>query len=141
MIKIIVETLDSLYKDSEELQEILKTCKTKRVSNWWYLHGKLESDIGYDKGIMLDNDLLECLEFTDKDISKSYQMWYLKDGVYDVEIIQINKPCKGYFWTTFEKFSNIDGIVPHTHGLVCYSDDKEANKYAYKKYVEKSLIL
>lgn len=141
MIKIIAETIDGLYKDSKELQRLIRTCKTKRVSNWWYLHGKLQDNVGFDKGIMLDNEQLKCLVYTDKDISKVYKEWYLEDGIYDIQIVQIDEPCKGYFWTEFRKFGNIEGVVPIMHGLVCYADDKEANEYAYKKYYEKSEIL
>ena len=90
---------------------------------------------------MLDNEQLKCLVYTDKDISKVYKEWYLEDGIYDIQIVQIDEPCKGYFWTEFRKFGNIEGVVPIMHGLVCYADDKEANEYAYKKYYEKSEIL
>lgn len=137
MIEIIAETLEDL---SKELQKLIKNKKTKYVSNWWYLHGQLESDFHFDKGIMLDNDLLKYLEYT-QDSGRIYKEYYLPDGIYDVKIIQSNKPCKGYFWTHFQEFGNIKGIVPVMHGLVCYSNDKKANEYAYKKYCEKSEII
>lgn len=141
MIEIIAETSDGIYKDSEEIKELLKTHKTKRVSNWWFLHGKLEDEIEFDKGIILDNDSLKYLEYTDKDNHKQYKEYYLEDGIYDIKIIQLDKPCKGYFWTFFEEFGNIKGVVPMMHGLVCYADDKEANEYAYRRYTEKAVWL
>lgn len=141
MIEIIAETVDGIFNDSKELRKILRKNKTKRVSNWWYLHGELEEDVGFDKGIMLDNDSLKCLEYIDKDINKQYKTYYLGDGIYDVKITQINKPCKGYFWTEFRNCGNIEGKVPVMHGLVCYTDDEKANKYALTKFKEKSEIL
>lgn len=115
------------------------TMQPKIISNWWYFHGKLEDDIGFDKGIMLDNNQLKSLKFTDKDIPKEYEMFYLPNGIYDVKVN--DKPCIGYFWTIFNTYRNIDGIIPNMHGLVCYKDDIKANKYAYNKFIEKSEIL
>ena len=124
MIKILSHT------DPEDVGQ------TKRISNWWYLHGKLEEDVGYDKALMLDNDQLKSLKYTDKDNSKEYEIYYLPDGIYDVMVD--DKPCNGYFWTIFSACKNIDGIVPNMHGLVCYKDDEKSNKYAYRKYNERT---
>ena len=116
------------------------TPKSHRIySSWWYLHGNLESEVGYDKGVILEGPGISKT-FIDKDINEEYTRWYLPDGIYEVEVLGINKPCIGYFWTSMEEFSNIEGEVPHMYGLVLYKDDPE-NKYAYKMYACKSHIL
>lgn len=135
MIEIIASTK---YGNSNKLKKILKERHTKYISDWWYLHGMLEDDMGFDKAIMLDNNYLKYLEFTDKDINKQYKLYYLPDNIYKIKVLQTDKPCTGFFWTTFEKFRNVEGIVPYMHGLVCYSDDQKACEYAFKKYNEKA---
>ena len=135
-IKIVAETIDGLYNASED-----DIKDRKRTSNWWYLHGELEDLVGFDKGIIVDAPNLKHKVFIDKDINKQYTLHYLETGIYDVEIVGIDKLCKAYFWTSFEEFSNIDGIVPCMRGLVVFKDDKKANNYAYKKYCERSEIL
>lgn len=117
------------------------TPNTNKVySNWWYLHGDLQEDIGYDKAIIIDAPEPLSADFIDKDNSKTYAKYYLKDGIYDVKVLGIDKPCIGYFWTTLEEFGNIIGKVPHMKGLVLYKDDPE-NKYALEKYNKKSSTL
>lgn len=108
------------------------------ISGWWYLHGKLERKVRYDKGQIISKNNLLFKEILYKDDNTHRKIYYLEDGIYDVKVIGIKHPCVGYFWTTFKKFDNIEGIVPQMHGLVCYKNDLEAVKYAEKKYNERS---
>lgn len=104
------------------------------ISGWWYLHGELESEVGYDKGafLNLEEDIVEIKNCYFNGNEKHFDVVCLKDGIYDVEVIGFDKPCVGYFWI------NRDYDIPECKGLVCFKDDKEAVEYAEKKYNEKS---
>lgn len=107
------------------------------VSNWWYLHGKLEDEIGYDKGVFCNLEdfnlyIKNCYFNGNKEY---FDVVCLEDGIYDVEVIGIDKPCVGYFWITDKEH------IPACRGLVCFKDDKEACEYAEQKYNEKSQYL
>ena len=111
--------------------------KNSIVSNWWYLHGNLDSEIGYDKGVFCNLEdfnlyIKNCYYNGNK---RYFDIVCLEDGIYDVEIIGIDKPCVGYFWIINKEH------IPECHGLVCFKDDKEACEYAEQKYKEKSQYL
>lgn len=90
--------------------------------NWWYFHGKLQDDIGYDKGLIMN------IKPNQLDRRNGYRDINL-EGEYEVEIIGIEKPCIGFFW--------IDNSLKFGRGLVCYKDDIEAIKYAKNKMKER----
>ena len=108
------------------------------ISDWWYLHGKLESKIGYDKAQIVSIKGLRFKEILYKDDNTNRKIYYLENGIYDVKVLGVKKPCVGYFWTIFKKFDNIEGEVPTMHGLVCYKSDEEAVKDAERKYHKRS---
>ena len=87
---------------------------------WWYLHGQLQEDIGTDQGYIL-NLTPEQLDFTNRTI--------ILNGIYEVEVVGIDKPCIGFFWFNFNK----------VRGLVEYKDDKAGLKYARQQYTGKSM--
>lgn len=107
------------------------------VSSWWYLHGDLESIVGYDKGVFCNLEefplLIKNCYFNGN--KEYFDVVCLKDGIYDVEVIGIKEPCIGYFWIS----NHYD--IPECRGLVCLKSDKEGCEYAFKKYNEKSIIL
>lgn len=127
----------------------------KDWNSWWYLHGKLEDFVHYDKATVTN-----CLSggFARETINsaciinnkvESLADWmplhkmYLNDIV-NVEIEGIDKPCIGYFWTTPDITVYWEGKPYKTwqqRGLVCFKDDTEACEYAKKKYEEKTRIL
>ena len=143
-LKIIAETLDGYYHPSTSLEAVkhLIEYAPKGVSSWWYLHGKLQDLVGYDKAIIVEfSPMLLHKTYIDKDINKEYTKKYLPDGIYEVEILDIDKPCVGYFWTEFEEFDNIVGEVPTMRGLVVFKDDVKAVNYAKEMYIKKSTFL
>lgn len=70
---------------------------------WWYLHGKLENIVGYDKGCALSK---------------------IQPGENDVKVIGIEEPCIGFFW--------LDSMN-RLRGLVCLKSDEEAVQEAREK--------
>ena len=124
-------------------------------NSWWYLHGELEDIVHYDKAVvtnclsggfakdtinwsMIDGD--EVKGITDR---KPRHMMCV-DGVVDVEIEGIDRPCKGYFWTCHHMTVYWEGKafkVWEQRGLVCLADDEEACEYALRKMKVKSTNL
>ena len=92
----------------------------KNSGGWWYLHGQLQEEIGYDKGLILNIEPEE-MNSTQTDIAL--------EGIYQVEVEGIEKPCIGYFWIDSLKLGR---------GLVCYKNDLESVEYARNKYQQKS---
>lgn len=125
-----------IYELMDDLTEKCYSDTDYITSDWWYLHGELEKEVGYDTGIFLNLESFETIiEKCYFNGNKEYfNVVYLKDGIYDVEVLNIDKPCIGYFWIA-------DDNVPKLRGLVAFKDDKEAIDYITKKYNEKSKIL
>lgn len=92
------------------------------VLNYWYFHGKLEDDIGYDKGLIINSDYIKHFGYWEE---------FVNEGIYDVEVIGINKPCIGYFWQANNR----------TRGLVCYKDDQKAINHIKEKFNSKSYYI
>lgn len=139
-LKIGAYTLDgTLWAEEEVLKaengysKALRESESVWIGHGWYLHGKLMEEIGYDLAEFLN--LKEDMVTITKDRYSEYHTACLKEGIYDVEVVGIDKPCIGYFWT-----SNRAGD-PRTTGLVCFKDDKEACEYAAQKYAERSSTL
>lgn len=128
--------------------------KEKDNNNWWYLHGELKNEIGFDKGVMINcySEGLSkktvrwgeirggvCTKYSEGDRYALHA-----NGVYEVEVIGINRPCKAFLWTTSEYDVKYDkGTFPYwmQRGLVCFADDIESCRYAISKMKEKSSIL
>lgn len=128
---------EEVFKHLNKYTEALGKDENTTISSWWYLHGELEDEVGFDKGafLNLEEDMVEIKNCYFNGNDKYFDVVCLKEGVYDVEVIGFDKPCVGYFWIT-----NISNI-PECRGLVCFKDDKEAVEYAEKKYSEKSWSL
>lgn len=145
-IKIVAETLwEKPYyygiseEETKEIQDQIKERHEKNIiySSFWYLHGELEELVGYDKATILNMEEIphitkNCYFNGDKEY---FDVVCVKDGIYDVEILGIDKPCVAYFWITDMDY------IPNQRGLVCFKDNKEACEYALKKYNEKSQLL
>ena len=124
-------------------------------NSWWYLHGDLQSFVGFDKATVTDcfsdgfsKETINWAEIEDNTVIKvfsdnpRYEMYFT--GEIDVEIEGINKPCKGYFYVTNErKVSYKDALysIWEQRGLVCFAEDTRACEYAKRKMNEKSRIL
>lgn len=129
---------------------------TERDNNsWWYLHGKLQSLVGFDKAIVTNcksgkfaKETIYWTEIVGNRVINvaseypHYQMHF--NGEVDVEIEGIDKLCKGFFYVTNEHniyYKDQEYLYWEQRGLVCFADDIEACKYARKKMNQKSQIL
>lgn len=134
----------------KEISEIVESNKYPH-SGGWYLHGRLEDEMGYDIASFYDvpNELLKesadwCSITYNRSKLRSDKKTMVPhiNGVYECEVYGTDVPCLGYFWTTEEReidFGN--GIVKpvwHQLGLVVFSNDGDANAYARSKMSEKS---
>lgn len=125
-------------------------------NSWWYLDGELVSLVGYD-GAAVTNcksggfgiETINPLEIEDDQVEKideenpTHYMIRL-DGIVEVEVEGIDKPCIGFFWTTDHQTIYYDD-KPYEwwrqRGLVCLKSDTEAIKCAQRKYRDKDYIL
>lgn len=129
-------------------------------NSWWYLHGELESLCHYDKAVVLNLSEFpeyqgDTLKWTSiigdvAEVNKFEENKEIKiNDIIPVQVIGIDKPCIGYFWTTDErtvtaqcKNGRTRGFQRwHQRGLVCLSEDIESCKEAKEKYLEKTSIL
>lgn len=127
-------------------------------NSWWYLHGKLEGLCHYDKAVVLNlsefpeyqGDTLKWTSIIGNiaEVNKFEKNKEMKiNDIIPVQVIGIDKPCIGYFWTTDERTITAKCKNGKTkdfqhwcqRGLVCLSEDIEACKYSKKKYQEKSI--
>ena len=85
-----------------------------------YLHGTVQEKMGYDIAACLNAE--ECADF-------EKERWI--PGVYDVEVVDYQNPCKAYLW-------NVSG---RSRGLIVDIEDKDAVKSAEEAYNNKEYIL
>lgn len=102
----------------------------REYASFWYLHGKLEELVGYDKATVTN-----LKEGGFGKISEEYGYMMCLDGIVPVEIEGIPDPCVGYFWIT--EYTDIWV----QRGLVCLKSDLEGCEYAERKYKEKPNFL
>ena len=136
----------------KEIREIVESHKYSHCSGW-YLHGRLEDEIGYDIANFYDvpSELLKesadwcAIRGSRNEYGKAYGVLRSDkktlvphiNGVYECEVYGTDVPCVGYFWTTDEQdvdFGN--GIVKPVwkqRGLVVFFNDGDANAYARSK--------
>ena len=132
MIKVIpANKIDNAFyhEDYDNLTKSLYDDPGIILFNFFYLHGDLEQDLGYDK--------CEIMNFGDLDIIyhpetyKDSTIITISDGIYDVKVVGIDKPCIGYFWN----------VNNQQRGLICYKTDFESCNYAMKKFNERATWL
>lgn len=134
------ENYDSIAREAEKTGNFA-------YNNWWYLHGKLEDILGYDKASVINAK--ECPEYIrmihgidslsgDKTIIPEL---YIND-IIECEVVGVEEPCIGYFWTT-NKWAKECFDDPHwdQRGLVCLKSDIGGCEYALSRYKEKSRSL
>ena len=115
-------------KDTRNYEDI--DPNEREYAGFWYLHGKLQDLVGYDKATVTN-----LKEGGFGKISEEYGYMMCFDGIVPVEIEGIPEPCVGYFWTT--KYTDIWV----QRGLVCLKSDLEGCEYAERKYKEKPNFL
>ena len=115
------------HEDYDNLTKSLYDDPCIVLYNFFYLHGELEQDLGYDKcEIMNLGDLdIKYNKLVDREDTS---MITIPDGIYNVKVVGIDKPCIGYFW-------NSDN---YQRGIICYKTDFEACKYAMNRFNEKA---
>ena len=127
----------------------------KDWNSWWYLDGELEDFVGYDKATVSNcksggfaKETINWKEIIgDKVVlvheDKPTTEMYI-NGEVDVEIEGIDRPCKGFFWTTDECTVYYQD-KPYKHwkqrGLVCFADDKPSCIKARAKMLLRKHIL
>lgn len=156
-LKITAETVDGkLYKSQ---YRDFSAIDPKELDNcsWWYLHGKLERKIGYDKGIVTnaftagysDETINECywdecrINHIIPDRNKLIINKLKLNGIVPVEVEGISKLCTGFFWISKEKTV----LTPEPYkvwfqrGLVIFQDDIDEFNYCYNRWTEKTSAL
>lgn len=140
-------------KDEENLDLLSGIPQDIQESSGWYLHGKLEEYLGYDLGSIynleeLSEDLLETVVTTVLS-SGADKVKYVKrshfNGIYPVEVLGVESPCIGYFWTTDEQdktVTDLDGTpksfkIWKQRGLVVLESDLKGKRYAEDCYIRK----
>lgn len=129
----------------------------KDHNGWWYLHGKLDEFVGYDKATTTNchsagysKQTVNWAQISGTRVDHLMNdgellRWEMcVDGIIPVEIEGIDKPCIGYFWTT--DHHNIiynEKEYPYwmQRGLVCFEDDEKGREDALKKYYNKAKSL
>ena len=156
-LKITAETVDgNLYKSQYNSFSAIDP-KERDNCSWWYLHGKLQKKIGYDKGIVTN---AFTAGYSEETIDEGY--WYdcesnhiipdknkliinkLKlNGIVPVEVEGISKLCTGFFWISKERTISIP--EPHKiwtlRGLVIFQDDIDEFNYCYNCWAKKTCVL
>jgi len=156
-LRITAETVDGkLYKSQYNSFSVIDP-KERDNCSWWYLHGKLQKKIGYDKGIVTN---AFTAGYSEETIDEGY--WYdceanqiipdrnkliinkLKlNGIVPVEVEGVSKLCTGFFWITKERTISIP--EPHKvwnqRGLVIFQDDIDEFNYCYNCWAEKTIAL
>lgn len=121
-------------------------------NSWWYLHGRLEGIVHYDKATVTNcfsggfaKETINWGSISGDKVEKLVNwrpaLMICLDEIVDVEIEGISEPCKGYFWTNNYRtvyWENKPYKIWHQRGLVCLADDKKSCEYALKKMKEKS---
>ena len=137
---------NSKFKSEKEIPEE-EMCH----NSWWYLHGNLQDEVGYDKAITTNcksagysRETIDWSEISGNIVKKVRQdrtrpVMYV-NGEIPVKVEGFDKPCTGFFWTEEERniiWKGKEYPYWHQRGLVCFSDDEKACKYAKKLMVEK----
>lgn len=124
------EQADKVWESLPEEEKVYKGAS--------YLHGQLDIDMGIDLFFPVNASaigLTETFTNTRGNICSTLSI----NGQLPVSVITASKPCIGYFWTIVRRDSRTNKIIDICqYGLICYSDDKNACEYAFRKMQEKS---
>lgn len=160
-----LKLLPYYHNDYDKIAKEAERSNNFAYNNWWYLHGDLENRLHYDKASMINAkeypEFIRMIPEFDK-LGSNGEFWrgnvqsfnfvpnlYI-NGIVECEVIGIDEPCVGYFWTADElplKMTCLttgeifEDIHWHQRGLVCLKSDIESCDYALKKYIEKSQII
>lgn len=148
----------NLFTRHDVMERVINTVPMDERDNnsGWYLHGKLESDVQYDKATVINcktagysRETINWKSIFGTRVSEIFEKkplihkMYL-NGEVPVTIENVPKKCVGFFWT--EDYGNIiwegrEYPYWHQRGLVCYADDTEACAYARQAMNERSVMI
>lgn len=146
-----IKIVPYLHPDAKEIIKLAKKENKNNLDNnsWWYIDGKLENLLGYDKGVIINmskfpqyqGDTLFWTKIVGDEtkVEKFIPKKEIKlTGVIEVEVLGVTENCIGYFWVTDERtiyakdrdknettFQNW-----RQRGIVCLESDTEARKKA-----------
>lgn len=110
---------------------------------YWHFFGNIKDVLGIDQGFATNceelgiaSDKLNYERIENGVVTSVYpdinrrEMNF--DGIVDVEVEGVGKPCKGYFWTESTTVRYDEKVYPmwDQYGLIVYADDKEFNALA-----------
>ena len=146
-------------KDSRNLEQKVPLSGLEYGYNW-YLHGKLENKVGFDKCFITN---LTSFGHYEKYLDKFYLVHKINqetfdekkvccnrlklNGIVPVDVEGIRERCMGFFWTVdeepFEFFYNgrRNWTKWDQKGLIILESDKEAFDYCYPLYFTKSYFI
>lgn len=127
--------------NNKELYEKVKGYSSK-ITNYggWYLHGDLLEDVRYDLATFVDlpDELTRTIPgFTsiygnNVSYTGKYERVPHLNGVFRVNVLGIDKPCIGIFWTLVRGKYKYNGQTWEHYrqsGLICYECDVDAIMY------------
>lgn len=127
------------YPDAKEIIKLAKKENKNNLDNnsWWYIDGKLENLLGYDKGVIINmsefpqyqGDTLFWTKIVgDKTkVEKFIPKKEIKfTGIIEVEILGVSENCIGYFWITDER--------------TIYAEDKDRNKTSFQNWRQRGIV-
>lgn len=160
VLKLCVDNVSWVPKEFAGTEEQYRKAKEDNeldFNSMWYLHGELESLVGYDKawaincksaGYSLESINYSCIsggnvrELADDNKLTRWEM-HVND-IIPVKVKGVDEPCLGYFWTIEYSPVYYEGkAYPHwqQRGLVCLKSDMEGRVYAMKCYEKRNDIL
>lgn len=132
---------------TEEYSKVLISALREETDNnsWWYLHGQLEHEVGFDKGKFINcksmNLSRETIDWktikgdTVTEVRENFTRYELyADGEFEVEVLGFpDRPAIFVAWVV-EYGPVYYNNTPYPHwqqrGLVVFKDDKKALEYA-----------
>lgn len=162
MDKIVLKVHPEHYQyDVSEIPQIndliVKAIKENEYDegSWWYLHGQLETRVGFDKGFAYNireakvgSKIINWTQISGNKVieigRKHFRSQMDFDGEIAVKVDGIDEPCIGFFWTEDRRTLTWKGnSYPYwkQRGLVCLVSDKEACENARSKMLRKALCI
>ena len=109
---------------------------------YWRFYGSVR-ELGIDQGFATNcealgiaSDKLDYERIENGEVTSIYSQYKRREmnfnGIIDVEVEGVQKPCKGYFWTESTTVRHDGKVFPmwDQYGLIVYADDKKGNAEA-----------
>jgi len=109
----------------------------------WHFFGSVKEALGIDQGFVTNceelgiaSDKLDYESIENGEVTSIYSQYKRRemnfDGIADVEVEGVQKPCKGYFWTESTTVRHGGKVFPmwDQYGLIVYADNEKDNAEA-----------